>query len=262
MRGPVLTIVILMTVLAGGSPARAVDVIVEQDRYVGTHAVIVPASVDQRTRQQLSTCQGCAWRFTAPCVLEPDDDREACSSVVRGCPAGRELLRVWFTQQPEPWSERGLVCIDGEEIIPVASLGSHARDRFERRVPGPAPACEPPAGAITQIPIVCTSGQRVERPRWDEALLGIDVRIEAAPTWTWEFDPGVVLHTASPGGTYPDMSITHTYRTAGTRTIRVTTEWRGSYTADGLGPFPLAPIRLHAELPITIGQARAVLTRP
>jgi hypothetical protein len=57
------------------------------------------------------------------------------------------------------------------------------------------------------------------------------------------------------------MTVSHTYRTPGARSIRVTTEWRGSFTADGLGPFPLPVIKQVAEFPIVIGQARAVLTR-
>lgn len=262
MRAIAIILGATVSLAALSGPARAVDVTVEQDRYVGTNAIIVPASVDARTREQLSTCDGCAWRFTAPCIQDPTDPGGGCASVVRGCPAGRELLRVWFMQGSGPWEERGIVCIEERDIVPVTRLASEARQRFERRVPGPTPSCEPPSGAVTQIPLVCTSGQSAERPRWDESLLGVDVRIDAAPVWTWEFEPGAVLQTASPGGTYPDMSITHTYRTAGARTIRVTTEWRGVYTADGLGPFPLPAIRKDATLPVMIGQARAVLTRP
>lgn len=262
VRSLVLSVALVAPLIGLSPPAAAVDVIVEEDRYVGSHAVIVPASVDEDTRSRLSRCDGCSWRFTAPCIVDPDDPRSPCGSVVRGCPAGRELLRVWFAENGQPWGERGLVCIQGSDIVPVAKLGTEARQRFERRVPGPSPSCEPPTGAVTQIPVVCTSGQTRERPRWDESLLGVDVQIEAAPTWIWEFEPGSRLTTSVPGGTYPDVSVSHTYRTAGPRTIMVTTEWRGSFTADGLGPFPLPPIRHTAALDVVIGQARAVLTRP
>lgn len=262
-RGEMRVVLVLLCGLIAFAPqASAVDVVVEEDRYVGSHAIIVPASVDPRTRAQLSECAGCSWRFVAPCIDDPDAAPGGCSSVVRGCPAGRELLRVWFMQRPGPWEERGLVCVTESDIVPVARVSAEARERFERRVPGSAPSCEPPAGAVTQIPLVCTSGFVGGRPSWNESLLGVDVRIEAVPMWTWQFDPGAELRTASPGGTYPDMSVSHTYRTAGPRTIIVTTEWMGSYTADGLGPFSLPVIRHEASVAVDIGQARAVLTRP
>lgn len=257
-----LALVALWLVIALAPPASAIDVVVEEDRYVGSHAIIVPASVDATTRAQLSKCSECSWRFVAPCIEDPDAAPGGCTSVVRGCPAGRELLRVWFAQRPDPWEDRGLVCITESDIVPVARVGAEVRERFERRVPGPAPSCEPPAGAVTQIPLVCTSGLVGGRPAWNESLLGVDVRIEAVPVWIWQFDPGVVLRTTSPGGTYPDMSVSHTYRTAGERMITVTTEWQARYTADGLGPFPLPVIRHEAGVGVRIGQARSVLTRP
>lgn len=241
-------------------PAAAVDVVVEQDRYVGSHAIITPGAVDATSRRQLSDCADCSWRFAAPCRTESGGN--GCAGVVRGCPAGRELLRLWFTQRGQSWEDRGLVCLLESEIVPVARVGIDARERFERRVPGLKPSCEPGAGAVTQLPLVCTSGQGGPTPVWDDSVLGVDVRIQASPGWTWHFDAGVQLETSSPGGTYPDMSVSHTYRTPGIRLIQVTTEWRGSYTADGLGPFPLPTIRQVSEFPIVIGQARAVLTRP
>ncbi|MBM3668771.1 MAG: hypothetical protein FJW97_01970 [Actinobacteria bacterium] len=250
-------IVVVGTVMASAS---AVDVVVEHDRYVGSHAIITSAAVDEASRRDLSSCDGCAWRFAAPC--QADSGGNTCTSVIRGCPAGRELLRFWFAPRGRPWEDRGLVCLLGSEIVPVTRLGSDVRDRFERRVPRQNPSCEPESGAVTQLPLVCQSGQPGPAPVWDESLLGVDVRVQSIPVWRWDFDPGARLETTSPGGAYPDMSVTHTYRTSGVRLIRVTTEWRGSYTADGLGPFPLPAIRQVAEIPVIIGQARAVLTRP
>lgn len=240
--------------------AAAVDVVVEEDRYVGSHAIVTPGAVDDTSRRQLSECEDCSWRFAAPCRV--DSGGNGCTSVVRGCPAGRELLRLWFTQRGQPWEDRGLVCLLESDIVPVARVGRDARERFERRVPGQDPSCEPASGAVTQLPVVCTSGQGGPAPAWDESLLGVDVRIQSVPVWSWDFDTGVRLDTSSPGGAYPDMSVSYTYRTPGLRTIRVTTEWRGTYTADGLGPFPLPSIRQTSEFPIVIGEARAVLTRP
>lgn len=256
--GPIALVVGVLIVGAVSGPASAVDVVVEQDRYVGSHAIITPGSVDETSRRQLSECADCSWRFAAPCRVESGGN--GCASVIRGCPAGRELLRLWFSQRGQAWEDRGLVCLLESDIVPVARLGTDARDRFERRVPGLNPSCEPGIGAVTQLPLVCTSGQGGPVPDWDESLLGVDVRIQALPGWTWNFDEGVRLDTSSPGGTYPDMSVSHTYRSPGIRLIRVTTEWRGSYVADGLGPFPLPTIRQVSEFPVVIGQARAVLT--
>ena len=182
--------------------------------------------------------------------------------MVRGCPAGRQLLRLWLRLGDAPWGDRGLVCLTEGDIVPVTRLHAEVRDRFERRVPGPDPSCQPDQGAVTQIPLVCTSGQGGPAPSWDESLLGVDVQVRARPSWTWEFEPGSRLTTTSPGGVYPDMSVTHVYRRAGEKRVSVTTEWSGTYSADGLGPFPLEPIRQQVAFAVWIGQAKAVLTRP
>lgn len=261
MRGRIF-VAILGVLVVAAPPVRAVDVVVEQDRYVGTHAIITPASVDATTRRQLSECDDCAWRFAEPCISDPDRTGEGCTSVVRGCPAGRRLLRLWFTQRGEPWEDRGLVCLAENDIVDARRVGTEVRERFERRVPGQSPSCEPPRGAVTQLPLVCASGQGGPHPGWNEALLGVDVQLHVAPTWTWDFGPGSRLTTTSPGGSFPDMSVAHTYRTPGARTITVTTEWSGTYTADGLGPFALPTIRQESQIQVVIGQARAVLTRP
>lgn len=251
---------VIAAVLVSTPTARAVDVVVEEDRYVGSHAIIVPASVDEDTRRRLSTCDGCSWRFAQPCRVDPDSPGP-CRSVVRGCPSTRQLLRLWFRGGNEPWSDRGLVCLTDSDIVPVSQLGGEVRERVERQVPGPDPSCQPGRGAVTQLPLVCSSGQGGVVPSWDVSLLGVDVRIQSQPLWTWEFEPGARLSTTSAGGTFPDMSVSHTYRSAGEKRITLTTQWFGTYTADGLGPFALEPIRQVVTVPIVIGQAKAVLTR-
>ena len=101
-------------------------------------------------------------------------------------------------------------------------------------------------------------------------ILGQGVTIRAiAQSYAWDFGDGSApLSTADPGRPYPNASISHVYRAAATRTIRLTTTWRGEYLVDGFtGWLPVggtaasvstsAPLRVHtAESRLVDGPVR------
>jgi hypothetical protein len=67
--------------------------------------------------------------------------------------------------------------------------------------------------------------------------LGFSVVVTAKARWEWAFDRGVVEEFTTPGGAYPDMSVTYTYAAPGSRDVTVTTYWRAEFTVNGEGPF-------------------------
>lgn len=101
-------------------------------------------------------------------------------------------------------------------------------------------------------------------------ILGQGVTIRAiAQSYAWDFGDGSApLSTADPGRPYPNASISHVYRAAATRTIRLTTTWSGEYLVDGFtGWLPVggtaatvstsAPLRVHtAESRLVDGPVR------
>lgn len=229
------------------------------DRYVGTGGLLLPGSVDTTTRRELASCRGCRWRLSAPCDADPLGSGP-CGSVSRGCPAGRELLRIWFQPQGSPWIDRGVVCIASGEVVTVEQVGAAQREAFERRVPALNPKCWPPAGVVTNIPVICASGQPAGRHQWTDTVAGWRVTTWIAPTWTWTFAPGAVVRTESPGGPYPDFSVSHTYRTTGTFRTEVLTTWSGEFQVDGAGTFALEPLTQRGVRDVEVQQARGLLT--
>lgn len=68
-------------------------------------------------------------------------------------------------------------------------------------------------------------------------LLGrdVDVRI-TAESWTWHFGDGEVLTTTTPGSSYPDLEVTHTYLAKETFEPWLETTYRAEYRIDD-GPW-------------------------
>jgi len=79
-------------------------------------------------------------------------------------------------------------------------------------------------------------------------MLGHTVRIRPlAASYTYTFGDGTDLGpTSSPGGTYPDGDVTHTYDRAGTYPTRIAVTYGGEFSLDG-GPW----IRIPATATIT-----------
>jgi hypothetical protein len=54
-----------------------------------------------------------------------------------------------------------------------------------------------------------------------------------SPSFVWNFGDGTNFTTSSVGGPYPDATITHAYKSAGTYTINLAISWAGSWAAQG-----------------------------
>lgn len=220
---------------------------------------MLPGSVDSHTRGEMASCRGCLWRLSSPCDSGPSGSG-SCGSVSRGCPAGRELLRIWFQPSGGSWQDRGVVCISSGEVITVVEIGKRQRERFERAVPPLVPRCWPPSGVVTNIPIVCGSGQSAGRVDWADSVAGWGVNTWVKPHWTWSFAPGAILTVDQPGGPYPDFTVSHTYRKTGTARVGVETIWTGEFSVEGVGTFSLEPLRQQREVTVQVLQARGLLT--
>jgi hypothetical protein len=252
-------------VLTGGAFATDVHGDDEQDRYVGTGGLLLPRSVDEATRRRVSTCMGCQWRLATPCILSPLGNSFAgqspCMSVIRGCPAGDQLLRGWFRPGVGPWREVGLVCIGDDGPVTVRHLAQEAADRFVEGMPRLEPTFQPASGAVVQVPVVFATGQPAGGQAHEYGILGRQVHLDAKPEWSWDFGDAASMHTRDPGGPYPHDTVAHPYRRSGEYTVTVTTQWSASFTVDGLGPFDVPePVTQRARVPVLVGEGRALLT--
>ncbi len=225
---------------------------------------MLPRTVGQQTRSQVAGCGSCEWRLTTPCVESPAgvafSGQAVCQSVVRGCPAGDQLLRAWFRSGAGAWVEIALICLADGPPPTIAAIEGRARERFVRSLPVLDASFQPVTGVLAQLPVAFDTGQPAGRLVSSYAILGEPVTVRATPVWTWAFGDGAGLTTSDPGGAYPRLTVAHTYRRAGRFDVRTVAAWDADFMVDDLGPFPVAePITQQAVLHVAVGEGRAVL---
>ena len=64
-------------------------------------------------------------------------------------------------------------------------------------------------------------------------MLGVPITVYLSPTYLWNFGDGTSFSTASRGGPYPDQSISHIYKRAGSYQASLTISWSGTWRAAG-----------------------------
>jgi hypothetical protein len=136
------------------------------------------------------------------------------------------------------------------------------RERVEEALPELRAGVQPSSGVLLGIPAVFRTGQSARGIRGaDLSVLGLDIALDARVRWRWDFGDGTTRWTTSPGGRWPDTSVSHTYRRAAQRTASVTAVWRGEYVVEGLGPFavPGPPLTQGVDLLLDVRAARSVL---
>ncbi len=231
----------------------------EQVRYEGSGGLILPPSVNASIRNEVIRCRGCGWKLTAACVPGPD---QYCDAAIRGCPGLIDHMRVWFKPLGGNWKEVDRICLTSDEVTTVVDLEKKIADNFARYVPDQAARCWPTQGAVTNLPLICESGQSQVAVSWSIPIAGFNVAITTTPSWTWDFD-GSILFSGQSGGPYPNKAISHTFSKAGSKIITVTTRWSGNFSIDSLELVAIERDLLQrTTFDVTIGQAMARLRCP
>jgi hypothetical protein len=252
-------VVFMVSAFTGtGSISANPDVIAnpEQIRFEGTGGLILPASVDSHTRNNVAGCRDCSWKITPACVPSPEN---YCDALIRACPGLIDHVRTWFRPPGGDWLETGLICLTSNRITTVSVADQSIAAEFTRYIPDLRPRCWPEKGVVTNLPYLCTSGQNSGVHRWTHDVAGFTVSIAATPSWVWAFSSGALV-TAMPGGPYPDTSVSHVFTRVGSHEFPVTAVWRGQFTVDGLGPFEIeSDLRQLVNWQVDVGEARGRL---
>lgn len=231
----------------------------EQVRYEGSGGLVLPASVDSDTRNEVVRCRGCGWKLTVACVPGPDN---YCDAGIRACPGLIDHMRVWFSPLNDAWKEVGRICLTNYEVTTAQDLESSISESFARYVPEQAARCWPGQGAITGLPLICQSGQVPQAVSWRIPIAGFTVAISTTPSWTWNFD-GTRYFSRSTGGPFPNTEISHTFSTVGRKDVSVTTRWSGVFSIDSLESVPIERELIQgSSIPVSIGEAKARLRCP
>jgi hypothetical protein len=234
------------------------------DLYVGTGGLVVPAKDwrgDAGGRSAAAGCLDCHWRVSTLCT-KAEFAAGLCQRIVIGCPVGTEPVRIWLLRPGQDWAVVGMACQGPTPPRTLADVGSAVHDRAVAALPPLHAAVQPADGALVSLPALFRTGQPADGIQGaDLSVLGLDVRLDARVRWHWSYGDGTTQWTAVPGGSWPDMSVSHTYRHAQRLTALVTAVWRGEYVVEGLGPFavPGPPLSQQQSVAVVVRAAHAHL---
>ena len=204
-------------------------------------------------------CNECYWRLEPACV---EADPSLCVKNAMCASANQRKYAVWFGTDASAADIVEWSCLaPGERPISTEELGQLVNVRVKEIAPQAHLKFQPAAGAVTQIPTIFASGQPDHIDR-DDSMAGFNVRFHATPTWIWNWGDGESTTTGKPGGAYPDMSVTHTYKRAGTVRVVLESRWAAQFWVAGAGPFSVSgpPVTQTATAALHVRQARAVLS--
>jgi hypothetical protein len=211
-----------------------------RDLYTGTGGLVIPAANwtgDPGTRQATAQCTDCSWRVSLLCT-KADLAAGKCRRLNLGCPVGTQAVRIWLQHGSGPWEIVGQSCQGPQPPRTVDDVGRQVRDRAEAALPPLRATAQPADAALVRVPVVFGTGQSATGlVGADLSVIGLAVSLDSRVRWHWTFGDGTDLWTARPGGRYPDTSVSHTYRRAGTVQPSVEAVWRAQYVVEGLGPF-------------------------
>jgi hypothetical protein len=203
-----------------------------------------------------NNCNGCTYRWVAIC-----DPALANAGCANACPAGF-LMETFMTTDPRlPAPIAGATeCRSASGATP-AQVQLAASDQFSQLLTTANPSEQPAGGGVVNLPTLFATNTPATQA-FNETLLGVQVTLDVNAAWTWDFGDGATLTTTDGGGAYPITSLSHVYGGAGPYTIRLTTNWTGTFSMAG-GPAAAiaggAIPRVSDPFVIDIHEARSVL---
>jgi hypothetical protein len=197
-----------------------------------------------------------------------------CPDDAQGRPVGLVFLdeRLISDGPTGTWTLGPVYCASpGAQPIDLGNIAGQAATVTESLTP-PTPRVRVQPGGTTLVgnPTVFSGSDLadVTPPALTNPLSGRSLQLTVQPTtWTWDFGDGSpVVTTDGPPPAYEHGSsnqdlLTHTYRRAGTVSVRVTVTWTASYTVSGIaGARNVAnPVASTTLVALTVRQARSQL---
>jgi hypothetical protein len=159
----------------------------------------------------------------------------ATASVIRqNCvPIGNGQWRCYTADESVPGILAVSVDAAGNPVTEAELAGAVATE-FRRLPLAPGGIVVQPSQGWALVNLDTIVYTNAEVQTFSTSVLGIPVTVTATPVrYAWEFGDGGALVTSHGGTPWPHPTITHSYRTTGSRTIRLTTDWSGAYQIAG-----------------------------
>lgn len=231
-------------------------------------ALLIPADSKAdppELTQQAAHCPGCAWKLEPDCRDTAGTGDVMCPGAIGTCPPGKiRLVLLLQRDGTVGFVPVGTFCRGpGEPLTPVELIPG-VRDHFLQYLPALRPSFQPSGRGIVNLPVLFATGQPRRLGRHDFALGPFGIVLDATTTWHWDFGDGTAADFTTPGGSYPDTSVAHTYAQAGAYRAAVTATWAGEFWVDGAGPFEVTGPAITQEVTLTVPvkEARAILVGP
>jgi hypothetical protein len=204
-----------------------------------------------------NNCMGCTYRWVEIC--DPALANTGCGA--GGCPAGFVMETLMITDPRLPAPIAGVTECRSPSGATPAQVRLAASDQFAQLLTTAHPSQQPAGGGVVNLPTLFATNTPPTQV-FNETLLGVQVTLNVAASWTWDFGDGTALTSTDPGGPYPVTSLRHVYLVAGTYTVTLTTNWTGTFAMAG-GPAAVIPggaiPRVSIPLVIDIHEAHSVL---
>jgi len=159
------------------------------------------------------------------------------STIVTNCvPMENNQLRCYSYDSAAPDSAAvTAVTVDAATGPSAAAIAASAATEFRRLPLTSGGIVIQPSRGWTLVNVETIVLTDPTPATFDTTILGIPVTVRATPTrYSWSFgDDTPPLVTTEPGSEWPNPTVTHAFRTAGTRTITLTTQWSGEFRVGG-----------------------------
>lgn len=132
---------------------------------------------------------------------------------------------------PRPYVSKKPVIKKAVKLTPKVTAAVSLSDRLTQLLPQRHIFYSPKSNAVVQVPMLFYTDATTSFSTTSQ-ILGINVGVNLTPLFTWNFGDGTIYTTTSPGSPYPDSTISHTYKTAGTYKTTLTISWGGTWTAE------------------------------
>lgn len=131
-----------------------------------------------------------------------------------------------YTPRPKPTS------IVTKKYTPKPVVKLSLSDQLAQLIPVKDIYHQPATNSLVQVPV---NFWTTTPPTFKTSvvMLGVPITVYLSPTYLWDFGDGTKLSTISRGAAFPNQSITHIYRRAGSYSASLQITWGGTWQASG-----------------------------
>jgi len=181
-----------------------------------------------------------------PAIAAPNCNTKVCVKVYTDPKTGKLIItakrngssstpkpnptRTWkprpYTPRPKPTS------IVTKKYTPKPVVKLSLSDQLAQLIPVKDIYHQPATNSLVQVPV---NFWTTTPPTFKTSvvMLGVPITVYLSPTYLWDFGDGTKLSTISRGAAFPNQSITHMYRRAGSYSASLQITWGGTWQASG-----------------------------